>query len=173
MQLMKVLPDGPMRPFNVLDVATCFGFFPLLMAQQRVSTLENLTEVVGWDLNPALVDLANDFARQRRCTEVGFELTDILADNMPERSFDVVCAIHLLEHLESEQTAKALANLWRLTGQRLIVAVPFEEIPDARFGHRQVFDRLRLQTLGRQLGGDYDCFEDHGGWLVVDRPQQH
>lgn len=27
MQLMKALPNAPMQPFNVLDVATCFGFF--------------------------------------------------------------------------------------------------------------------------------------------------
>jgi len=169
MSLMNRLPGEPLQPISVLDVATCFGFFPLLIARQRAGGLENLAEVIGWDLNPALVDLANDVARHRHCSQVRFELTDILADNLPKLSFDVVCAIHLLEHLESEQTTSALANLWKLTKQRLIIAVPFEDTPDVRFGHRQTFDRHRLQTLGRQLGGDYDCFEDHGGWLVVDR----
>jgi 2-polyprenyl-3-methyl-5-hydroxy-6-metoxy-1,4-benzoquinol methylase len=168
-RLMKALPSGPMQPFSVLDVATCFGFFPLLMAQQRTGMLENLAEVTGWDLNPALVDLANDVARQRRYAGIRFELADILADKLPGPSFDVVTAIHLLEHLEPEQTSTALANLWKLTKQRLIIAVPLEAIPDARFGHRQVFDRQRLQTLGRQLGGDSEYFEDHGGWLAIDR----
>ncbi len=46
---------------------------------------------------------------------------------------------------------------------------PLEEQPDARFGHRQVFDQARLSAIGAQLDGEYRYFEHHGGWLVVDR----
>jgi 2-polyprenyl-3-methyl-5-hydroxy-6-metoxy-1,4-benzoquinol methylase len=170
MRLLDDLPGASHRPVTVLDVATCFGFFPLFLAQQRAGAMDNPVGVIGWDLNPALVDLANDSARHRRCAGVRFERADILGDVPEGLACDGVSAIHLLEHLEPEQTPIALANLWKLPQQRLIIAVPLEETPDARFGHRQVFDRRRLRDLGRRLGGAYEVFEDHGGWLVVDRP---
>ncbi|MCP5420813.1 MAG: class I SAM-dependent methyltransferase [Gammaproteobacteria bacterium] len=169
-RLLNDLPSGSSRPFTMLDVATCFGFFPLFLAQRRTGPSEYLQDIVGWDMNPALVDLANDYARHRHCSHIHFELADIRETGQRTIAFDAVCAIHLLEHLESEHTAGALDNLWQLTRQRLIVAVPLEAVPDARFGHRQVFDLQRLHELGRQLHSPYEVFEDHGGWLVADRP---
>lgn len=157
------------QPISVLDVATCFGFFPLMLGKRREDELKFLADVVGCDLNPALVDLANDYARQRQLERVRFAITDILAERMQGPAFDVVAAIHLLEHLEPWQTSSALANLWDLTARRLIVAVPLEAVPDARFGHRQVFDRQRLVSIGKELGGSYEYFEERGGWLVIDR----
>ncbi|MDS4042085.1 MAG: class I SAM-dependent methyltransferase [Candidatus Competibacter sp.] len=160
---------------TVLDVATCFGFLPLLLATERRGQRDDPGDIVGCDLNPALVGLADDYARHRRLRNVRFVRADILAVDVgrelapsPAR-FDVVTALHLLEHLEPEQTGAAVANLWRLAARRLIVAVPLEETPDPRFGHRQVFDRERLLAVGRALGGRQDYFDFHGGWLVVDR----
>jgi hypothetical protein len=87
---------------------------------------------------------------------VRFGVSDLLADDierelapLPAR-FDVVTALHLLEHLEPAQTEQAVANLWRLTARRLIVAVPLETVPDPRYGHRQVFDRDRLLAMGER-----------------------
>jgi hypothetical protein len=178
--LVTELKQGSLCPYTVFDVATCFGFFPLSLAKTiREKGASDAWHIVACDLNPALVALASDYARQRQFTAVTFCLADILVDDIQqtlpvaERPFDVVTAIHLLEHLDPEQTSIALTQLWQLTGQRLIIAVPLEETPDARFGHRQVFNRQRLQALGKQLGGHYDYFEYHGGWLVIDRPQQH
>ncbi len=139
----------------MLDVATCFGFFPLLLA--RVSTAGTLGEIAGCDLNPALMDFAADYARHSGLDQTRFGVTDVLADDMerelaplPAR-YDVVTALHLLEHLESQQTERAIANLWRLTARRLIVAVPLENVHTRppRYGHRQVFDRERLLAIGR------------------------
>lgn len=154
---------------TLLDVGTCFGFLPLLLASRGSSDA-----VVGCDSNPALVALAADYARQRRLANVGFMCADILAGDIERElasvgpCFDVVTAIHLLEHLESEQTEHAMSNLWRLARRRLIVAVPLEAEPDARFGHRQVFDRERLLALGQRSGASCRYFEHHGGWVVVD-----
>jgi len=160
-------------PTTVLDVATCFGFFPLLLA--RVSTAGTLGEIAGCDLNPALMDFAADYARHSGLDQTRFGVADVLADDMerelaplPAR-YDVVTALHLLEHLEFQQTERAITNLWRLAARRLIVAVPLESTPDPRYGHRQVFDRERLLALGRTLGGRCGYFEYHGGWLVCDR----
>ena len=172
LELIEVLPAANAPP-TVLDVATCFGFFPLLLA--RLRTAKTLGEIAACDLNPALMDFAADYARHEGLAEVQFGVSDILADDierelapLPAR-FDVVTALHLLEHLEPAQTEQAVANLWRLTARRLIIAVPLETVPDPRYGHQQVFDRDRLLAIGRTLGGHCDYFEYHGGWLVIDR----
>ncbi len=173
LDLIEALPAAP-QSLTVLDMATCFGFFPLLLARSRESS-DKLGDITGGDLNPALVGFANDYARHCHHDQVRFGTADILADDieremapLPAR-FDVATALHLLEHLEPWQTETAVANLWRLTARRLIIAIPLEETPDPRFGHRQVFDRTRLSAIGRQLGGNYHYDEYHGGWLVVDR----
>jgi ubiquinone/menaquinone biosynthesis C-methylase UbiE len=164
---------------TVLDVATCFGFLPLFLASRCNSEVQGPSSVVGCDLNPALVTLAGDYARQRQLTNVSFVRADILAGDIDGELaplwpvFDIVTAIHLLEHLEPEQTRRAVNNLWRVTRRRLIVAVPFETVPDPRFGHRQVFDREMLVALGQQTCGDCRYFEHHGGWIVLDRASDH
>jgi SAM-dependent methyltransferase len=130
--------------------------------------------IVGCDLNSALVNLANGYARFKGLQPVTFMVADILAGDIqsvlaPAPRFDVVTAIHLLEHLEPWQTQQAIDNLWKITGRRLIIAVPVEEIPDPRFGHRQTFDQKRLAAMGRKLGGRCHSFESHGAWIVIDR----
>lgn len=175
LELIRTMPALTAPP-TVLDAATCFGFFPLLLARIRAGG-EALGELAGCDLNPALMDFAADYLGCEPALGARFGVADLLAADierelapLPAR-FDVVTALHLLEHLDTGQTETALANLWRLTAKRLIVAVPLEAEPDRRYGHRQVFNRERLLALGRTLGGRQSYCEYHGGWLVVDRPR--
>jgi len=155
---------------QVLDVATCFGFLPLFLAEAAGSA-----GIVGCDLNPALTALAEDYRRQRGVVGVSFVRADVLACDFARTvagdggGFDVVTAIHLLEHLDPEQTLPAFDALWGLARRRLILAVPFEDVPDATFGHRQVFDEAGLFELGRRTNARVRCFSEHGGWLVCDR----
>ncbi|MCP5159424.1 MAG: class I SAM-dependent methyltransferase [Gammaproteobacteria bacterium] len=176
LDLIAALPAAASPP-TVLDVATCFGFFPLLLARLSGAT-RTLGDIAGCDVNPALMGFANDYARHAGLASIEFGVANLLADDLerelaplPAR-FDVVTALHLLEHLEFEQTEQAVAHLWRLTARRLIIAVPLEAMPDPRYGHRQVFDRDRLLALGRALGGRCEYFEYHGGWLMIDRPTE-
>lgn len=158
---------------SLLDVATCFGFLPLYLAADGQAG--SLQRIVGCDLNTALVALAEDYRRTRDIPAVSFIRADILAADVHRDlvangvSFDVVTAIHLLEHLTPADCAVAVANLWALTGRRLIIAVPFEAVADQRFGHLQVFDEARLRALGQSIGGRCRYFEHHGGWLIADR----
>jgi len=165
-------------PATLFDAATCFGFLPLLLATDHWMDRSNSRwpcQVFACDINPALISLAEGYARYRQLTNVRFVLADILARDMAQElaplssSFDVVTAIHLLEHLEPDQTVAAIDALWSLARRRLIVAVPVEDVPDARFGHRQVFVPETLGALGRRTDGAWHGFEDHGAWLVVDR----
>ncbi len=163
------------RGESVLDVGSCFGFLPLFLAGGAGAVGHAPRRTVGCDHNPALVALANDYRRHRRIAGIEFMGADILAE--PARSaltaeggrFDVVTAIHLLEHLSGEDVARAMQHLWALTARRLIVAVPFEAVADPRFGHRQVFDAGRLRALAEPTDGTALTFEHHGGWLVLDR----
>lgn len=157
---------------TVLDVATCFGFFPLLLA----SATQKPKTILGCDLNAALIKLANDYAQSQRLNHVRFSVEDMLAPHetpvktgMATPSFQVVTALHFLEHLETNQTPYVMGRLWDLTEQRLIIAVPLEESPDLRFGHQQIFNRERLLDLGQTLGAQCRYFEYYGGWLVADR----
>lgn len=170
---------------TLLDVATCFGFFPLFLSNQALgpshlppemqASVARLEKIVGCDLNPALVTLANQYTRQQR-SRAEFVWADILTNDsatlrahLQGAAFTVVTALHLLEHLEAAETKRALANLWMLTERRLIIAVPLEDVPDRRFGHVQTFTRERLLEIGQHLGGEYRYFEYCGGWLVIDR----
>lgn len=165
-----------LRGSSLLDAGTCFGFLPLLLARrtQRAGTAAGggsgrLDTIVGCDLSAALVGFAQAFAAQEQLA-AQFVTADLLADDFGRLGrFDSVTCIHVIEHLDAEQTDQALANLWRITRQRLIIAVPLEETPDPRFGHRQVFNEARLLALGRRLEGRAQYLERHGGWLIVDR----
>ncbi|MBK8211127.1 MAG: methyltransferase domain-containing protein [Rhodospirillales bacterium] len=163
---------------SILDVATCFGFLPLYLAGGGNGEAGTPRRIAGCDLNPALVALACDYRRQHRVPGVAFVRADILDGRAireldPDGAgFDVVTAIHLLEHLTADETVRAMDTLWALTARRLIVAVPFEATPDRRFGHRQVFDRESLLALARCANRPPRYFEHHGGWLVIDRTNQ-
>ncbi len=165
---------------SLLDVGTCFGFLPLIYARQQMhqqsmsehahEAIEHQQQIVGFDLDTALVRFANSYVNHSALPQVEFVAGDILADDVVRLgTFDTVTCIHMIEHLAIDQTMPALVNLWQLTHRRLIVGVPIEATPDPRFGHQQVFDLARLNALGQKLGGSYCTFEHHGGWLVVDR----
>lgn len=162
---------------SILDVATCFGFLPLLLAGHADGDAPAARRIVGCDLNPALVALAGDYCRHRLVPGLSFVCADILAGQVARdldpdgAGFEVVTAIHLLEHLTAEETIRAMDTLWLLTKRRLIIAVPFEPMPDPRFGHRQVFDRGNLLALLPDAATGHLYFEYHGGWLVIDRTQ--
>jgi len=52
----------------------------------------------------------------------------------------------------------------------VVVAVPFEAEPQACYGHVRTFDVATLRQLGDRFPGvRAGVFEQHGGWLVLDR----
>ncbi len=77
-------------------------------------------------------------------------------------------AIHLLEHLAAAQAPAVLAEMVRLARRRVVVAVPYEEEPNATWGHVRTFDAADLHELGAATGRRYDVTDHHGGWLVIE-----
>ncbi|HJQ04380.1 MAG TPA: mycofactocin oligosaccharide methyltransferase MftM [Nocardioides sp.] len=148
-------------PGTVLELGSCFGFLSLLLASEHAVTASDLT--------------ANTVRLLGRvASRLGTTLDTLVCDAAevprPDRSYDTVVALHLLEHLEPDVGAAVVAEMQRLAEQRVVVAVPFEDVPSPEFGHVRVFTLADLADLGAASGWDWRVEEHHGGWLVLDRP---
>ncbi|CAM3752070.1 mycofactocin oligosaccharide methyltransferase MftM [Tsukamurella ocularis] len=146
---------------SVLDLGSCFGFFPLRVARRG-------WRVTASDLCPGTMDLL-----ARVAPDLGAPLRTVAADaaatGLPDRYCDTVTALHLLEHVPPAAGRAILAEAVRLARRRVIVAVPYEDEPDARYGHVRTFTAATLRELGAATGLAWTVGEHHGGWLVLDR----
>jgi SAM-dependent methyltransferase len=154
------------RGTTVLDVGCCFGFLPLLAAEQ-----DPRLRVIGTDLAPAAAALASRISRVHG-GGASFAAADLLALPIADEAVDTVLAVHVLEHLPAGASARALAQLRRVARCRVVIAVPLEESPDPVFGHLQAFDLPSLAQVGGDPGTAGWSGAVHaadGGWLVLDR----
>jgi ubiquinone/menaquinone biosynthesis C-methylase UbiE len=111
--LQAALPDG--APASVLEVGVGEGEVSSLVRERFPEA-----RIVGVDLPDD--DLADHWrARGLACT-----FADIVDLPFPSRSFDLVLAIEVLEHVPDP--AAALAELDRLCRRDLVVSVPREPI---------------------------------------------
>ncbi|GAA4904149.1 methyltransferase family protein [Actinomycetospora succinea] len=149
-----------LRGRTVLDVGTCFGFLPLRLAQEGF-------EVIATDHTPGTMALLGAVAA-RRGEAVRPVVADARALPAAARSVDTVTAVHLLEHLPATETAVVLDEMLRVARRRVVVAVPYEDVPEPVYGHVRTFDHAALHALGERTGRPYTVADDHGGWLVVD-----
>ena len=151
------------RGTRILDVGCCFGFLPMLLAEQDPGLA-----VLGCDVTPGSVTLAHSMAAELR-SRVTFLAGDV--QHLPFRSeaVDTVLSVHVLEHLPAVATLTAVAELCRVARHRVVVAVPLEASPDPTYGHLQVFDLCALWEIGAETGWKCGVHEDEGGWLVLDR----
>ncbi|MBY8862406.1 class I SAM-dependent methyltransferase [Nocardia sp. CA2R105] len=147
-------------PGRALDIASCFGFFPMLLA-------ETGRTVVASDLSRGGMRLLAAVAARRR-VEVGTLTCDAAAVPLPPKSVPAVTVLHLLEHLDPEHARAVLAEAIRIAQRRVVVAVPLEDEPDPVYGHVRTFDLPELQVLGLETGLPHTVSEYHGGWLVLD-----
>lgn len=154
---------GLARGRSVLDVGSCFAFFPMLLAaggEMRVTASDaHLRTVALGRRMAAELDLS-----------VTFRAYDITCrPPFAAASFDTVTALHVLEHLPADETVVALERLCRLGRRRVVVAVPLEQTPDSVYGHQQGFDLDRLTALAKRMPGWRGEAHEHlGGWLVLE-----
>ncbi|MFC5137772.1 mycofactocin oligosaccharide methyltransferase MftM [Actinomycetospora rhizophila] len=149
-----------LRGRTVLDVGTCFGFLPLRLAQEGF-------DVIATDHTPGTMGLLGAVAR-RRGEAVRPVVADARALPAAARSVDTVTAVHLLEHLPAADTLGVLDEMLRVARRRVVVAVPYEDVPEPVYGHVRTFDHAALHALGERTGRPFSVADDHGGWLVVE-----
>jgi hypothetical protein len=152
---------------SLLDLGTCFGFFPLRMAAVR--EVEHVTAV---DIVPGTCELlARMSLRLRRPIPV--LACDAASVPLPAMAVDTVTLLHLLEHVDAAHGARIVDEAMRLARRRVVVAVPLEDEPCAAFGHVRTLSVAGLAAWGAAIarGGGWQAHvaEHHGGWLVLDR----
>jgi len=152
---LKLIPAG-----QVLDVGSCFGFLPLLLAERPANT------VTASDLSGGTMCLLAAMAAAR-----GLRVITVVCDAaripLPDGWADTVSVIHLLEHLPAEHGSAVLREALRVAGRQVVVAVPIEPVPSSAYGHIRAFSLSQLRRLGDSTGHRYTVHEYHGGWLVL------
>ncbi|TPG29508.1 mycofactocin oligosaccharide methyltransferase MftM [Mycolicibacterium hodleri] len=149
---------------DVVDLGSCFGFFPLRMAAAGLT-------VTATDISGSTMDLLDRVSGPLRRT-VRTLTCDAACVPLPDGAADTVTVLHLLEHLDPAAAGSVLREAMRLARRRVIVAVPFEEVPRACYGHVQRFDDRVLRVIAdawRSAGVRAGVHEYHGGWLILDR----
>ncbi len=153
------------RGDRLLDLGSCFGFFPLRMARHL--------DVIATDLNASTMRLLSAVS-PRLQRPVATLACDATAVPRPSGSADTVTALHLIEHLPDDVMIAVCDEALRLARRRVVIAVPFEDEPRECYGHVQRFDLPRMQWLAdnlisRHAGISACSYEFHGGWLVLDQ----
>jgi hypothetical protein len=149
---------------EILDLGSCFGFFPLRLAAQGLN-------VTASDLSGPTMNLLDRVSAclDRRVRTLACDASTV---PLPDHAADTVTVLHLLEHLDAATAGAVLREAVRLARRRVIVAVPFEDVPRACYGHVQRFDGGVLRVIAdawRSAGVRADVHEYHGGWLILDR----
>jgi SAM-dependent methyltransferase len=148
-------------PGTVLDLGSCFGFLPLLLAERSTH------RVTASDLSPGTMRLLATVARAR-----GAALDTIACDAarvpLPDGCVDTVTVIHVLEHLGPPHGDAVVREALRLARRQVIVAVPYEDEPTAAYGHVRSFSPDQLTEVGRRTGRRFSVVSYHGGWLLLD-----
>ncbi|MGB3770462.1 MAG: mycofactocin oligosaccharide methyltransferase MftM [Rhodococcus sp. (in: high G+C Gram-positive bacteria)] len=145
---------------SVLDLGSCFGFFPLRLALRGVT-------VTATDIHEGTVRLLDAMR-----APLGVELTTLVCDagEVPvvDGFADTVTALHLLEHVDEDLGDRIVREALRVARRRVVVAVPFENEAQACHGHVRTFDLAALEALAERSGVSFEVFEHHGGWAVLD-----
>lgn len=147
---------------SVLDLGSCFGFLPLLLAELGRGP------VTATDLVPGTVRLVTRIAAAR-AVALGTLVCDAAWVPLPDESADTITAVHLLEHLDAAHGEAVLTEALRVARRRVVIAVPIEDEPNPVYGHVRVFDVDELNRIGQRQPHPFRVEEHHGGWLVIDK----
>jgi len=133
-RLRRVLPatDGDHR--TILDAGSGSGVFSFELAKRHPQA-----QVLGIELEPQLVERANEIARRAGLANCRFETGDVTRLEF-DRDFDLVVSVDNFEHVEDDVTA--MKKLWQALrpGGTLVAHVPARERRWLLFGRRVNFD---------------------------------
>lgn len=157
---------------SFLDVGSESGMLPLIIAERTPF----MQQVLGVDIQIDMLKIASELADEWHLSQVQFRKADILSTTFHEiGQFDTVTALHVIEHFTETEMYRALTNLLQVTKQRLILAVPYEQVPETVYEHQQVFTREKLEAVGQwclqqmNFAGRMWCEECDGGLLLIEK----
>src|SRR5262249_48572045 len=133
-RLRRVLPATDGRYERILDAGCGNGVFSMELAKRHPEA-----EVVGVELEPALVDRDNEIARRAGLTNLHFEQGDVTKLDF-DGSFDLVVSVDNLEHVEDDVTAMEGLRRALRPGGKLVNHVPGYERRWFLLGRRVNFD---------------------------------
>ena len=138
--LQGIIPAGQCE--TLLDVGSGRGvfLFPLLREFPGL-------EVTSVDILPHRIELL-ECLRTGGIGNLHPHLADICDSSLPEKSFDVVTMLEVLEHIPD--TSKAVENAVRLARNYVIVSVPSK--PDDNPEHIHLFTNDDLKRLFLEAG---------------------
>lgn len=145
---------------SVLDMGSCFGFFPLRLALAGA-------DVTATDLSEGTMDLLAAVSPHLGIT-MDVITTDATSVPVADKSVDTVTALHLLEHVDAAVGKRIVAEAIRIARERVVIAVPYESEATVCHGHVRTFDNDALKELGAGTGLPFEVDEHHGGWLTLD-----
>lgn len=127
------LDGGP----SLLEVGPGRGFLSRMIAKGGLYERQEVVDIV--DPPRSL--------RAKYGPGVGFR--QMSAADLPdaEGAFDTVLCMEVLEHLDDETLPRALEQVRRVCGRRLILSVPFIEPLPLPAYHRQRFDEGRIRAM--------------------------
>jgi 2-polyprenyl-3-methyl-5-hydroxy-6-metoxy-1,4-benzoquinol methylase len=133
-RLRRVLPLTQGRFERILDAGCGSGIFSFELAKRHPEA-----QVLGIELEPELVDRANEMARRTGLANCQFEQGDVTKLEF-DGVFDLVVSVDNFEHVEDDVAAmRALLSALR-PGGRLVAHVPGYERRWLLFGKRVNFD---------------------------------
>ena len=78
-------------------------------------------EVTGIDISSVAIEQAHERARQHQVTHVSFEVMDAEAVTFPDDSFDLICGVAILHHLDLRKTLAGLARTLKPGGAAIFL----------------------------------------------------
>jgi SAM-dependent methyltransferase len=133
-RLRRVLPATKGSYTTILDAGCGSGVFSFELAKQHPEA-----QVTGVELEPDLVDRANEIAKRAGLSNVHFEQGDVTKLDF-EDAFDLVVSVDNFEHVEDDVTAMRTLLQALRPGGRLVAHVPGYERRWILFGRRVNFD---------------------------------
>jgi 2-polyprenyl-3-methyl-5-hydroxy-6-metoxy-1,4-benzoquinol methylase len=130
------------RKGKVLDIGCSFGVLAFHLAKKGYS-------VVGIDINPESIELANNIKKILKITNIHFINADFLENNLPPNEFDIVIMVEVLEHIKEDR--RAINEVYRILdkGGILIISVPYaKEVKEFTDSSSPSFEKMKTIVMG-------------------------
>ncbi|MDG6220372.1 MAG: class I SAM-dependent methyltransferase [Candidatus Thermoplasmatota archaeon] len=122
------LENIPSDVYTLLDCGARYGTFAELVSKKYP-----VIKTTSFDLEPR-----GEGVLQGSITNIPF----------PDKSFDIITALEILEHLDDGDLHCAVNEISRVAKKYVLVTVPYQEWPlDCGSGHLQLFTKRRLRKL--------------------------